>query len=78
MQTTDVQITAAQLRPGDVVLAGDGGRAYAAYDVHHCPAEGDGTHLVRVWTGLRDQEAGRPELLAHRSSALLRVQRRTA
>jgi len=70
-------ITAAELQRGDVVLAADGSRAYAAFDLREEPNE-DGTSDVHVWTALADQEAGQPEWIQLKSTDDLMVQRPTA
>ena len=69
-----VQITAAELRRGDVVLTEDGSRAYAAFDLSDTDATGD----VTVWTALEDQAAGRPAQVTHKGTDVLTVARPTA
>lgn len=71
---TTVQITAAELRRGDVVLTEDGSRAYAAFDLSNDESTGD----VQVWTALADQAAGQPAQVTHKGSDALTVARPTA
>ena len=71
---TTAQITAAELRRGDVVLTEDGSRAYAAFDLSNDESTGD----VQVWTALADQAAGQPAQVTHKGSDALTVARPTA
>jgi hypothetical protein len=59
-----VRIRASELRPGDEVVDSLGERQYAAFEVQQVPATfpgGDG--FARVWTAIRDQEAGLPPVI---------------
>jgi hypothetical protein len=67
-------ITAAGLRPGDIVLCADGTRWFAAFDVSTPAGPGDGD--VRVWTAITDQDNGMPATLDIFPTCPLTVSRR--
>jgi hypothetical protein len=63
--------TAADLRPGDVIVNGiTGQREHAAFDVEVRE------HVVLVWTAVRDQEAGVPEVVTYEATASLMIAQR--
>jgi hypothetical protein len=65
-------VTAAELRPGDIVLTADGSaRAYAAFDVDTAP---DG-QTVTVWTAVADYDTAGPTVTLP-AARLLTVNRR--
>lgn len=57
-----VRIRARELRAGDEVVDSLGERQYAAFDTDAGTHIVDG-RLVRVWTAIRDQEAGLPPVI---------------
>ena len=68
---TSTPITAADLKPGDIVLNGiTGEREHAAFDVEQHE------HVVLVWTATSDHERGVAELLTYESTTSLLVARR--
>ena len=72
-----LNIDAAQLRPGDVVVEPDGTRDLAAFDVD-TDDRSVGFPTVKVWTAQADQANGRPESLHYATNAPLTVHRRAA
>lgn len=71
------EITAAALRPGDVVVdPADGSRDWAAFDVDTAHDSGAGFPVVKVWTGQADQDNGRPPVLLLATNVPLTVYRR--
>lgn len=55
---TLTRIKATDLVPGTIVRDETGARLFAAFDVDwHGPAEAP---VVRIWTAIRDQDAGQP------------------
>jgi len=75
---TTVEIVAAELRRGDVILTADGRRAYAALDLRDDPRDADGTRNIRVLTSPEDQEAGHPAQVPHKGTDALTVARPTS
>lgn len=74
--TTRTEITANQLRPGDIALTTTGARWFAAFDVSTPAGPGDGD--VRVWTAQRDQDNGTAPVIDLNPTATLHVERRIA
>lgn len=65
--------TAADLRPGDVVVDHEGARQYAAFDVD--PSVPGASQTVLVWTAIADQERGLSPVLRLPADLRVRITR---